>query len=131
MPRTKRTSRILEKAELRTVALKAIDQNMNFDNNYNLQNMDKSIEELRSMLDVYNSALAMVDTTKTKIDAMEKTLSHLSDKMLVGVGFKYGKDSGEYEIAGGVRDSERVRKGRLTRLKASAGEASVKNPKTA
>ncbi|WP_341530754.1 hypothetical protein WKK05_16675 [Nostoc sp. UHCC 0302] len=126
MPRTKRTSRILEKAKLRTVALKAIDPNMKFDENYNLQNMTQSIEELHSLLDVYNSALAVIDTTKTKIDAMEKTLSHLSDKMLVGVGFKYGKDSDEYGIAGGVRDSERIRKGRLTRLKASAEEALVK-----
>ena len=39
--------------------------------------------------------------------------------MLMGVGFKYGKNSNEYELAGGVRDSERIRKSRLTRLKSN------------
>ena len=131
MPRTKRTSRILEKAELRTSGFKAIDSKMDFGNSCDLQNLTQSIEEFRTMLDTYNNALAVVDSTKTKIDQMEKKLSKLSDKMLKGVGFNYGTDSSEYEIAGGVRDSERVRKSRLTRLKGSAGQTSDENKKSA
>ncbi|MEH1903749.1 MAG: hypothetical protein V7L04_20655 [Nostoc sp.] len=131
MPRTKRTSRILEKAELRTPGFKAIDSNMDFGNSCDLENLTQSIEDFRTMLDTYNNALAVVDSTKTKIDQMEKKLSKLSDKMLKGVGFKYGTDSSEYEIAGGVRDSERVRKSRLTRLKSSTREASDENKKSA
>ncbi|MEH2287981.1 hypothetical protein [Nostoc sp.] len=130
MPRKKRTSRILEKAELRTAALKAVDANMDFGDDCDLQNLTQSIEQLRSMLDAYNSALAVVDSNKSKIDQMEKSLNNLSDKLLRGVAFKYGKNSNEYEIAGGVRDSERVRKGRLTRLKASAEQASDEDGKT-
>lgn len=131
MPRPKRTSRILEKAELRSAGLKAIDSNMDFGDNCDLQNLTKSIEQLRTMLDAYNLALAMIDSSKTKIDEMEKTLSNLTDKMVRGVAFKYGKNSSEYEMAGGIRDSERVRKSRLSRLKAVAGEVSDENAKTA
>ncbi|MEH2281085.1 MAG: hypothetical protein V7K90_07035 [Nostoc sp.] len=131
MSRRKRTSRVLEKAELRSAGLKAIDSKMNFGENCDLQNLSQSIEQLRTMLDAYNTALTLVDSSKTKIDVMEKTLSNLTDKMVRGVAFKYGKDSSEYEMAGGVRDSERVRKSRLSRLKASAGEVSDENPKTA
>ncbi|MCC5597888.1 hypothetical protein [Nostoc favosum] len=131
MPRPKRTSRILEKAELRSAGLKAIDSNMDFGDNCDLQNLTKSIEQLRTMLDAYNLALAMIDSSKTKIDEMEKTLSNLTDKMVRGVAFKYGKNSSEYEMAGGIRDSERVRKSRLSRLKAGAGEVSDENAKTA
>jgi ABC-type hemin transport system substrate-binding protein len=131
MTRQKRTSRVLEKAEFRSAGLKAIDPNMNFDDNCNLQNLTQSIEQLRTMLDAYNAALAMVDSSKTKIDEIEKNLSNLSDKLLRGVAFKYGRNSSEYEIAGGIRDSERVRKSRLTRLKAGAGQASEENGKTA
>ncbi|MEH2171296.1 hypothetical protein [Nostoc sp.] len=130
MSRKKRTSRVLEKAELRSAGLKAIDANMSFGDNCDLQNLSQAIEQLRTMLDAYNTALTVIDSSKTKIDAMEKTLSNLTDKMVRGVAFKYGKDSSEYEMAGGVRDSERIRKGRLSRLKAAAGEASDKNPKT-
>ncbi|MCC5621409.1 hypothetical protein [Nostoc sp. CHAB 5715] len=131
MSRPKRTSRILEKAELRSTGLKAIDSNMDFGDNCDLQNLTKSIEQLRTMLDAYNIALAMIDSSKTKIDEMEKTLSNLTDKLVRGVAFKYGKNSTEYEMAGGIRDSERVRKSRLSRLKAGAGEVSDENAKTA
>ncbi|MEH1816183.1 MAG: hypothetical protein V7K26_09185 [Nostoc sp.] len=130
MSRKKRTSRVLEKAELRSAGLKAIDSNMSFGDDCDLQNLSQAIELLRTMLDGYNTALTVIDSSKTKIDAMEKTLSNLTDKMVRGVAFKYGKDSSEYEMAGGVRDSERIRKSRLSRLKAAAGEASDKNPKT-
>ncbi|WP_375514538.1 hypothetical protein [uncultured Nostoc sp.] len=131
MSRQKRTSRILEKAELRSTGLKAIDSNMDFGDNCDLPNLTKSIEQLRTMLDAYNIALAMIDSDKTKIDEMEKSLSNLTDKMVRGVAFKYGKNSSEYEMAGGIRDSERIRKSRLSRLKAGAGEVSHKNAKTA
>ncbi|MEH2260914.1 hypothetical protein [Nostoc sp.] len=130
MSRKKRTSRVLEKAELRSAGLKAIDSNMNFGDDCDLQNLSQAIEQLRTMLDAYNIALTVIDSSKTKIDTMEKTLSNLTDKMVRGVAFKYGKDSSEYEMAGGVRDSERVRKSRLSRLKAVVGEASNENPKT-
>lgn len=121
MSRQKRTSRILEKAELRSAGLKAIDSNMDFGDNCGLQNLTQSIEQFRTMLDAYNIDLAMIDSSKTKIDEMEKTLGNLTDKIVRGVAFKYGKNSSEYELAGGIRESERVRKSRLSRLKASAG----------
>ncbi|MBN3899545.1 MAG: hypothetical protein HWQ41_31045 [Nostoc sp. NOS(2021)] len=130
MSRQKRTSRVLEKAELRSAGLKAIDSNMDFGDNCGLKNLTQSIEQLRTMLDAYNIALAMIDSSKTKIDEMEKTLSNLTDKIVRGVAFKYGKNSSEYELAGGIRDSERVRKSRLSRLKASAEELSEENAKT-
>ena len=119
MPRQKRTSRIIEKAEFRSAGLKAIDSSMDFGDNCNLENLTQSIEQLRTMIDTYNAALAVIDSSKTKIDDMEKSLSNLSDKLVRGVAFKYGRNSSEYEIAGGVRESDRIRKGRLTRLKSS------------
>ncbi|WP_375474700.1 hypothetical protein [uncultured Nostoc sp.] len=127
MPRRKRSSRILEKAEFRVAGLKAIDPNINFDDTYNLQNLTQLIENFHNMLDDYNAAIAMIDSSRKKLDEMEKTLSQVSDKMLTGVGFKYGKNSNEYELAGGVRDSERIRKSRLTRLKANTDKTLDEN----
>ncbi len=119
MPRKKRSSRILKKAQFRVAGLKAIDPNLNFDETCNLQNLTQLIEQFHNMLNDYNAAVAIVDSSKKKLDEMEKILSQVSDKMLMGVGFKYGKNSDEYELAGGVRESERIRKSRLTRLKSN------------
>ncbi|MHC0061430.1 hypothetical protein ACWATR_00695 [Nostoc sp. UIC 10890] len=127
MPRRKRSSRILEKAEFRVAGLKAIDPKINFDDTYNLQNLTQLIDSFHNMLDEYNAAIAMIDSSRKKLDEMEKTLSQVSDKMLMGVGFKYGKNSNEYELAGGVRDSERIRKSRLTRLKSNTDKTSDEN----
>jgi len=131
MSRRKRSSRILEKAEFRVAGLKAIDPSINFDNTYNLQNLTQLIDNFHNMLDDYNAAIAMIDSSKKKLDEMEKTLGQVSDKMLMGVGFKYGKNSNEYELAGGVRDSERIRKSRLTRLKTNTDKTSNEKKITA
>jgi hypothetical protein len=131
MTRRKRSSRILEKAEFRVAGLKAIDPKINFDDTHNLQNLTQLIGNFHNTLDDYNAAIAMIDSSRKKLDEMEKTLSQVSDKMLMGVGFKYGKNSNEYELAGGVRDSERIRKSRLTRLKSNTDKTSDENAITA
>ncbi|WP_242072261.1 hypothetical protein [Nostoc sp. FACHB-110] len=77
-----------------------------------------------------NSALAVIDSSKQKLDEMEKTLKQVSDRMVTGVGFKYGRNSNEYELAGGIRESERIRKSRLTRLKPNPDKTSVENAVT-
>ncbi|MEH1835940.1 MAG: hypothetical protein V7L29_28800 [Nostoc sp.] len=131
MSRQKRTSRILEKAELRASGMKSIVPSIKFDEDYTLEKMIESIEQLRSKLDVHNSALAIVDSSLTEVEEMEKNLRQLSEKMLMVVAIKYGKDSTEYEMAGGVRNSDRLRKMRASRLKKLAEQASDKNEKTA
>jgi len=122
----KRTPRVLEKAELRVSGLKAIDPNMDFGDERNLQNMTQLIEQYRSKIDSYNTALAVIDSSKMEMKALEKKLGALNEQMLIGVAFKYGNDSPEYEMAGGVRKSDRIRKSSATRLKGSTEEISNK-----
>ncbi len=131
MPRQKRTPRILEKAELRVSGLKAIDSNMDFGDNRNLETLNQIIGQLRSKINAYNTALTVIDSSKTEIEELEKTLGDLTDKMLIGVAFKYGKDSREYEMAGGVRKSERIRRSSTSRIKSVATETSSETPQTA
>lgn len=120
----KRTSRVLENAELRSAALKAIDLNLDLGDACNLKSLTQLIEELRTKIDAHNTAVTAIDSSKTQIEQLEQTLGNLCEKMLIGIAFKYGKDSREYEMAGGVRKSERIRKSRATRLKTAAQKAS-------
>ncbi|MCI5194555.1 MAG: hypothetical protein D3915_15810 [Candidatus Electrothrix sp. AU1_5] len=48
--------------------------------------------------------------TALLITPVEKELRDLSSLMLSGVKVKYGRDSNEYEMAGGTRLSDRKRK---------------------
>ncbi|MDF5711241.1 MAG: hypothetical protein PUP90_27115 [Nostoc sp. S4] len=131
MSRKKRTSRVLEKVELRTAGMKLILPSIKFDEDYNLEKLIESLDDLRNELNIHNNALALVDSSLTKIEEMEKNLNQLSEKMLMLVAIKYGKDSAEYEMAGGIRESDRIRKMRSSRLKNAAQQASDKNGKTA
>lgn len=131
MSRKKRTSRVVEKAELRSSGLKAIDPNMDFGNNCNLENMTKLIEEYRSKIDAYNTALAVIDSSRTQMTELEKNLGELSERMLIGVAFKYGKDSIEYEMAGGVRKSDRIHRSMVSRIKANSETLSTDTSQSA
>ncbi|MBN3944576.1 hypothetical protein [Nostoc sp. NMS9] len=131
MPRQKRTYRVLEKAELRIAGLKAIDPSMDFGDARNLQNLTQMIQQYRSKIDTYNTTLAVIDSYTSEMKELEKSLSELTEKMLLGVAFKYGKDSHEYEMAGGVRKSDRVRRSLVNRLKASTDEVYNNNTQTA
>ncbi|MBD2210408.1 hypothetical protein H6G27_11030 [Nostoc linckia FACHB-104] len=117
MPRERQKSRILEKAQLRTYGLHAIDPNIDFGENRNLEGMRDLIEKLRNKMLAYNTALVTLNTYKSEIKDLEKTLGDLCERMLLGVAFRYGKDSHQYELAGGVRTSKRVRKSTVTRAK--------------
>ena len=120
MPRQKRASRVLEKAQLRLSGLKAIDPKIDFGDDKSLNNLTQQIDQLRTKIDSYNTALSMIDASKTDIEQLEKSLGALCEMMLLAVAAKYGKDSSEYEMAGGVRKSDRIRKSTVTRLKSLA-----------
>ena len=130
MPRKKRTYRVLEKAELRIAGLKAIDPGMDFGDARNLQSLTQMIQQYRSKIDAYNTTLAVIDSYTSEMKDLEKSLSELTEKMLLGVAFKYGKDSHEYQMAGGVRKSDRVRRSLVNRLKTTTDEVSNNNTQT-
>ena len=119
MPRAQRTSRILDKGQLRILKLKAIDPQLNFGNDRNLSTLATQIDQLNAKLNDYNDTIATLDTAKQKIDQLEHDMGDLLDQLLNGVSGKYGNDSREYEMAGGTRKSDRIRKSAQTRTKNS------------
>lgn len=126
----KRSSRILEKAQQRVSGMQTIDPNLDFGSSNNLQNMLQQIEQLRAKLNTHNTALAVIDASRTDIEQLEKSLSVLCENMLMSVAGRYGKDSAEYVKAGGVRKSDRIRKGTITRIKTGAEQPTVKSDAT-
>jgi hypothetical protein len=62
-----------------------------------------------------------VDTLRLELQDLEKSLGNLTEQMLIGVAFQYGKNSSEYQMAGGVRKQDRIHRNSLARLKAEDG----------
>jgi hypothetical protein len=109
MSRRKRASKVLEKAERRASSLKSISTTLDLNNGLTLDNFSVMIDDVRSKVSDYNAVLSKVDQSYNDMMAAEQTLSDLSELMLLGVASKYGKNSNEYEMAGGVRKSDRKR----------------------
>jgi DNA repair exonuclease SbcCD ATPase subunit len=120
MPRKKRNSTVLEKVEKRLLGFRALDPNLDFGDGVTVSRLSQLMEQLRNQLDRYNLSLTELDSAKQQLEDLEKDIRETSERLVNGVAFRYGKDSREYEIIGGVRKSERARKASVTRLKSKA-----------
>ncbi len=65
------------------------------------------ITSTQTMIDNYNTMLSAIDVAQNQILVAEQEVAVLNANMLMSVGIKYGRNSNEYEQAGGVRSSER------------------------
>ncbi|MBW4469017.1 MAG: hypothetical protein KME45_01285 [Stenomitos rutilans HA7619-LM2] len=109
MARLKRSSTSVDKAERRIAGLKSINPALDLGKGLTIKAFSEQIEATRQRVAAYNTTLSLLDADRAAMLEAEKSLMALSEKMLLGVAFEYGKDSAEYEMAGGVRKSQRKR----------------------
>lgn len=110
MARRKKESSVLAKAERRLSGIRSISDKLDLGNGLSTAAYEKEIVVLRNEIAEYNTLLSKVDAASNRVSSAEKEMAYLTSKMLMGVLFKYGKDSSEYEMAGGTRQSERRRR---------------------
>ncbi len=120
MSRAKKTSQILEIANTRLAGVKSIDAQLDLGNGLSVAEYQAAIEAVRVALEAYNTVLSLVDEKQNEVVAKEKRLRDLHERMLMGVAARHGKDSIEYEKAGGTRKSERRKKAKTTARPATA-----------
>jgi len=97
----KRRSATLEKAQARLRGLRTLLAALQLGNGLTLQNYAALIEAVNALLEAHNLALAEADRTRIELAEMEVSLSALSSRVLSAVAATYGRDSKEYELAGG------------------------------
>ncbi len=107
MARAKKTSKIVESASVRLASIKSIGINLDLGNGITAVSYEELINETNKVLEEYNIALSLVDEKQNLYRKIEKNLKELHERVLLSVAAKYGKDSNEYEKAGGVKKSER------------------------
>ncbi len=118
----RKSSRIIADAQERSGNLRAIDPELDLGNNLTLAAYNNKIDEVQTALDAYNGVLAQADAAGNDFRAVEKELRDLSSLMLSGVKVKYGRDSNEYEMAGGTRLSDRKRKSQQSEGELEGGD---------
>lgn len=109
MARRKKVSRVLEKAQQREASLRSIGSQLDLGNGLTLNAYSSRLQDLQSQLSTYNTTLSLLDKLSDDIATTEQDVRDLSEKMLMGVGIKYGKSSQEYGMAGGVPKNKRRR----------------------
>jgi hypothetical protein len=107
MAQRKRNSIALTKAERRIEGIHLINPKLDFGNGFSLTSYHTKIVELREKLAAYNQARTMVEKTQNALLQAERELNTYSEMMLLSVASRYGKNSDEYGMAGGTRQSGR------------------------
>lgn len=99
-------------ASERLNGIKTIDPDLDLGNDLTTALYKSKIDAIKASLDKYNSLLAQADEQANIFDNLEKELRDLNERFLLAVAVRYGKDSNEYEMAGGTRKSDRAKPAR-------------------
>jgi len=102
-----RESAPIAEAQARVNELAAIDPKLNLGETISVAEGAAQVTAATKTLSDYNKALKTADDLLNQLKGQEKALSTWSTKALGGVKIKYGPDSSQYEMAGGIRQSER------------------------
>ena len=88
-------------------AVKSIDTALDLGNGITVALYEAQVESLTSKLSTYNTTLSTIDDLYNGCIAQMAVVADWNERVLAGVASKYGKNSSEYEMAGGVKKSER------------------------
>ncbi|MCI5120230.1 MAG: hypothetical protein D3908_03375 [Candidatus Electrothrix sp. AUS4] len=102
----RRSSQVIADAQERATNLKAVDPTLDLGGGLTVSAFESEIATVQTALETYNTLLAQAYAALNELNDLEKNLGTLSGRMLAGVGIRFGKDSSEYEMAGGTRTSE-------------------------
>jgi hypothetical protein len=136
----KRGSKTIEKADQRMTAMRSIDTYLSLGDNLNLPAYEMAITKAQIKLDAYNTALSSLTQLSNEAIEAERELADLSERMFTGLVTKYGRNSTEYEMAGGrPRDKKRKKAAPAasslptltTTIIATNGSSEVKKPRAA
>jgi hypothetical protein len=104
--RKRGTSVQLEKAENRLAGIKQFETQVNYGDDLTEVTLKNAITKVDTLTKENNDLLTKADGVVANLKLAEKALSKLSSRFLKSVESRYGKDSVEYEKAGGTRPSD-------------------------
>ena len=106
MARLRRTSSVIARANVRSNNLKAVSPTLDLGGGLTVAAFDALIAQTEAAQDDYNQTVASLDEKSNTLDALLKQTRDMTSRMLAGVGARYGRNSIEYEKAGGAKADE-------------------------
>ena len=91
----------LDKAQRRLANLKSIDEPLNLGHDLTITTYTQLIDTTRAALDAHNTLVSNIHKSRRNLTQLEKALSEMSGRMLMGIAAKYGRTSLQYTKAGG------------------------------
>ena len=107
--RRKRDSKVLGLLQKRIAGMQSIRPNLDLGAGLSVGALIKAHQALNEALAQYNKLLSDTDAALNAVQELEAAGRELAERALGGIAAAYGKDSTEYEQAGGTRRSERRR----------------------
>jgi hypothetical protein len=97
----------LDKGKTRLSAIKSIDEKLDLANGITAANYETQINLYAAKVDKYNTTLSTIDDLYNECMEQKVVLKDWNERVLTGVATKFGKKSSQYEMAGGVKKTER------------------------
>lgn len=107
------SNKSIQNANSRLAGVKAIAADLDLGNGLTVENYQSAITEMDDLVNSYNTQISSLGEVRNRIREKEKALNDLNERMLIGVGAKYGKDSNQYQMAGGTKKSMRKKRRRV------------------
>ena len=108
MARLKRiVSKVIRNAAARAAGMESIDPPLDFGHALTFAVYQAAVVDARAKQAAYNTLLSQVDEARLVFEAAEAGVGELSARMLAATFAKFGRDSNEYEKAGGTRKPAR------------------------
>jgi len=107
--RRKRDSKVLGLLQKRIAGMQSIHPNLDLGAGLSVGALARTHQALIDALARYNKLLSDTDAALNLVQELEAAGRELAERTLGGIAAKFGKDSTEYEQAGGTRRSERRR----------------------
>jgi hypothetical protein len=105
----KTNSKALEQVQLRLSALKSIDPDLDLGDGLTIRSVSKLVQDTRSGIDAYNTEISGVEQKYKSLREQEGTIAVLSDRIVDGIAFKFGRKSDEYKMVSSIRRNNRKR----------------------
>ena len=96
-----------DKAKTRLASIKSIDKSLDLGSDITVAKYEAEVNKFADDLNAYNTALSTIDDLYNTCIAQIDVLKDWNERVLIGVAAKYGKNSSQYEMAGGTKKSER------------------------
>lgn len=107
--RRKQASEEMKELIQKIAGMKTIDGNFDAGNGVTVAAAEALLARGETGLSNCNQSVAAADDADNVFAGINKEIRAFNKKVLPATGLKYGTDSSEYELVGGVRESERKR----------------------